>query len=355
MITLVSTVFNDRSGLEVFFAAMAAQTRLPDEIVIVDAGSKDGTWELLQEESVRTDRKWCLVALQERGCNVARGRNLAIEKSGGALIVSTDIGCEWDAEWLAELVAPLERDSGVELVIGSWAVRSDTLRGDWAQVEWALRGDQSLVANSGSFGSSRSIAYRKSVWAGLGGYPEDLTLAADDTVFVLLYKKAGVKCAGAPVVRCYWHRHSTLRGFCKESFRYGLGDGEAGIRLFHSILIGGRMMLELLGLVGGLVCLFPGIPGAPWAGLALLGVSAASVGAKIIKMREAVGRLGKARVARPLLRLLAFTYGCKWHWLRGYSAGRRRGAKHCSDCRRRLRAMTPEFYRRNRQATSRSE
>ena len=43
------------------------------------------------------------------------------------------------------------------------------------------------------------------------------------------------------MVRCWWHRHEALPGFFKEAFRYGLGDGEAGIRKKDVILIGGRL------------------------------------------------------------------------------------------------------------------
>ncbi|MEM7457376.1 MAG: glycosyltransferase, partial [Planctomycetota bacterium] len=55
---------------------MKNQTRLPDEIVIVDGGSKDGTWEFLKSYTFDNDIQ--LVAIQDAGCNVARGRNIAI-------------------------------------------------------------------------------------------------------------------------------------------------------------------------------------------------------------------------------------------------------------------------------------
>jgi glycosyltransferase involved in cell wall biosynthesis len=344
MTSLVSTIFNDRAGLDGFFAAMAKQTRLPDEIIITDAGSKDGTWELMQAEAARTDRPWKFRALQEARCNCARGRNLAIEQARGEIIFSTDIGCEWDPEWLAELAAPLEADSEVELVIGSWSVRREELHGVWAQVEWALKGDQRLEATAESYSSSRSIAYRKNTWQALGRYPEDLTLSADDAVFHYLIEQAGVRRVGAPKILCYWHRHESLKGFFKEAYRYGLGDGEAGIRVKDVALIGGRMAMEAGCFVFGLAGLWPTVPFAPWIGFALLAVASVSVLGKIIKIRGAIDRLRADKVSQPLVRLLVFTYGTKWHWLRGYAAGRRRGRIHCLDCRRRLQEMTPAIY-----------
>lgn len=347
MITLASTIYNDSEGLHTFFESMGKQTRLPDEIVIVDAGSKDGTWELMQTEASRSDRPWKMRAMQESRCNVARGRNLAIEAASGDIIISTDIGCDWDPEWLEELAAPFDGDSSIEQVNGSWAVKREDLRGPWAITEWALKGDQRLEATAESHCSSRSIAYRKSVWRALGGYPEDLTLAGDDAVYDYLSVSAGVNRAGAPKMHCYWHRHETLQGFFKEAYRYGLGDGEAGIRGKDVLLIGGRMAMEALFLVLGLVGLLPIAPFSPWMGFGLLLIAALSVAAKISKMSSATTRLIEAHISQPLLRLLVFSYGTKWHWVRGYFAGIRRGKFHCLDCRRRLQEMTPELYRGN--------
>jgi glycosyltransferase involved in cell wall biosynthesis len=347
-LSLVTTVFNDQAGLGCFIEAIAKQTRWPDEIVIVDAGSKDGTWELMQTEAARTDRPWVMHAIQEVRCNVARGRDLAIERAVGPIIISTDIGCAWEAEWVEDLVRPLVADERIDLVIGSWAVRREDLEGPWALTEWALKGDQRLEATAASYSSSRSIAYRKECWEALGRYPEDLTLAADDAVFHFLIEMADVPRVGAPRISCWWHRHNTLEGFFKESWRYGLGDGEAGIRGKDILLIGGRMAMEAICLSLGLIGLLPGVPFAPWLGLILLVVAALSVGGKILKMRGAIGRLRAAGVDKPLRRLLIFTYGCKWHWLKGHRQGRKRGRTECLDCRKRLQTMTPDLYQKRR-------
>jgi len=349
MISLVSTIYNDLTGLEGFISAMATQTRAPDEIVITDAGSKDGTWELMKAEAVRTDRPWVFHALQEARCNCARGRNLAIVRAHGEIIISTDIGCAWEPEWLAELAGPLEANPEVELVIGSWAVRREELLGIWAQVEWALKGDQRLEATAASYSSSRSIAYRKTVWEMLGRYPEDLTLTADDAVFHYLIEQAEVRRVGAPKVRCYWHRHESLKGFFKESYRYGVGDGEAGIRGKDVALISSRMATEAACLVLGLIGLWPTAHFFPWSGMVLLTIAGISVLDRVYKMRNPMGRLQSDKVNHPLIRLLLFTYGTKWHWLRGYAAGLRGGRVHCHSCRRRLHSMTPKLYQERRE------
>jgi len=77
--------------------------------------------------------------------------------------------------------------------------------------------------------SSRSIAFRKNVWGKLGGYPEWLTLAADDTIFWKMIKKQGFKYEMVTTPLVYWGRHHTNKAFAREAYRYGLGDGESRI------------------------------------------------------------------------------------------------------------------------------
>ena len=42
-VSVIMTVRNDRDGCRVSLDSLLAQTRTPDEIVVVDAGSTDGT------------------------------------------------------------------------------------------------------------------------------------------------------------------------------------------------------------------------------------------------------------------------------------------------------------------------
>ena len=75
-LTVVITVRNDREGLRELLPALAAQTKTPNEIVIVDGGSVDGTLEAVAgfDLPVRT-----IVA---PGANIAAGRNIGVEPRG---------------------------------------------------------------------------------------------------------------------------------------------------------------------------------------------------------------------------------------------------------------------------------
>ena len=70
-VTLVATVKDAAGEVGEFLASVAAQTRPPDEVVICDGGSTDGTVDALRAADG-------VVLLEETGANIARGRNLAI-------------------------------------------------------------------------------------------------------------------------------------------------------------------------------------------------------------------------------------------------------------------------------------
>jgi glycosyltransferase involved in cell wall biosynthesis len=75
-ISLVTTCFNEAESVDDWIADVERQTRLPNEIVVVDAGSKDGT-----HERIRTWQPPMNVRIIQKTCTVAQGRNLAIRES----------------------------------------------------------------------------------------------------------------------------------------------------------------------------------------------------------------------------------------------------------------------------------
>src|ERR687887_1507266 len=85
-VSLVATVKDARPFIDEFLASVRAQTRQPDEVVIVDGGSIDGTFEVLERESAVT-------AILEPAANIARGRNVAVRAAAHEVIAVTDADC----------------------------------------------------------------------------------------------------------------------------------------------------------------------------------------------------------------------------------------------------------------------
>jgi glycosyltransferase involved in cell wall biosynthesis len=227
-ISLVTTCFNEAESVDDWIADVERQTRLPNEIVVVDAGSKDGT-----HERIRTWQPPMNVRIIQKTCTVAQGRNLAIRESDGEIIVSTDMGCRLDSNWVAALTAPFEEGHAprrTDVVAGNYAVDFDTLPSFAAKADYFARNQYRTELVEGFLPSSRSIAYRREVWERLKGYPEDLSFAGDDTVFALQCYKEGCSITFAPTAIAYWRRPRTFRQLQKESYRYGRGNGEAALK-----------------------------------------------------------------------------------------------------------------------------
>ena len=107
-VTVISTVLNEGEAIRRLLDSLLAQTRRPDEAVIVDGGSLDSTVTTIQEYAGRLP----LRVLVEPGANISRGRNVAISAATGDVIASVDAGVWLEAQWLEKLVAPLESPIG---------------------------------------------------------------------------------------------------------------------------------------------------------------------------------------------------------------------------------------------------
>jgi GT2 family glycosyltransferase len=226
--TLVSTVFNESQRLENTLSDLAAQTLQPDEIIITDAGSTDGTYEKLmvfaRQSRVRVQ------ILQKVGCNVAEGRNMAIKAASNNIILSTDFGCRFHPGWARSIISKFENPE-VQVVGGAYAVNEQELITEPEKVAYVLSNGYQVDVTANYFiPSSRSIAYKKDVFEKIGGYSEWLTLAADDLIFGMQIKKLGIPIEIVNDPYVYWGRHKKYLGYAKETFRYGLGDGESRIK-----------------------------------------------------------------------------------------------------------------------------
>ena len=118
-ISVVATVYNERANIERLLASLAAQTRSPDEVVICDGGSTDGTAEALRAYAAAVpDRLPRVQVLEAPGANISQGRNLAIAAAEGPIVAVTDAGVRLDVAWLERLSEPWQRDPATLAVAG---------------------------------------------------------------------------------------------------------------------------------------------------------------------------------------------------------------------------------------------
>jgi cellulose synthase/poly-beta-1,6-N-acetylglucosamine synthase-like glycosyltransferase len=311
--SLVTTCRNEIDSLPRWKQDILAQTRQPDEMVIVDAFSDDGTAEMLFDWSRNDER---VVVIQEKG-NAAHGRNLAIERAQYEHILSTDMGVRLCPVWCEELIKPFEADPTVEIVAGNTQIDKETVKTAVARAEYYIENGGEPRLEPGFVPGNRSVAYTKKVWRELGGLPEDLTFYADDSVFGRQMVRAEYKMAYAPKAMTYWGRPDRLRDFCREAYNYGRGDGEAAIKTPFAFHLYRKGMIPK-----AFVPLLTGLRGLQ----------------KHLKLASVL-RAMRAGDFPASAMMPVFLFCRNYSFGRGYLIGDAHGAQFCQACRSRLRRV----------------
>jgi glycosyltransferase involved in cell wall biosynthesis len=258
-VSVIATVLNEERAIERLLESLANQSRPPDEVVIVDGGSNDGTVDTLKEWA-KTGRL-TLQVLERPGSNISQGRNLAIAAATGDVVASTDAGVILEQGWLEALVAPFAVGPSVGVVSG-WFVAAPQTAFEMAMGATVLPHLREIKANT-FLPSSRSVAFRKAAWEAAGGYPEWLDYC-EDLIFDLRLKGLYGPFPFVPEAKVHFRPRGTLRAFFKQYYQYARGDGKADLwRKRHLIryttYLGAGPLLVALAILS-----------SPWWWLALL-------------------------------------------------------------------------------------
>ena len=220
-ISLILTCYNEAASVVDWFEHFKRQTRLPQEVVVVDGGSSDGTLELLQRCAGESPVPFRVVS--EPGANIARGRNVAIAEARHPVIACTDFGCRPRPDWLKKITTPF--DAGDEIqVSGGWFVALQSGQ-PTRRLGWAVLHE---VDPQEFLPSSRSLAFLKTAWKRAGGYPEWLTLTGEDTYFAAELKRVCQRWAFVPEAVVEWIAPATPPEYWQKIFNWSIGDGESG-------------------------------------------------------------------------------------------------------------------------------
>jgi len=234
-VSVIATVRNESCSIAQLLESLRCQTRQPDEVIIVDGGSTDDT--LAQLQVWESNCHLPLRVLVEPGCNISRGRNVAIAAAHSPIIACTDAGVRLEPSWLANLLQPFESNGTVE---PARIVACGFFQPDATTVFETALGATTLPVladiNPERFlPSSRSVAFLKSAWEAIGGYPEWLDYC-EDLILDFRLRARGYRFVFVPAAVVHFRPRSNLGAFFKQYYRYARGDGKAGLwRRRHAV------------------------------------------------------------------------------------------------------------------------
>ena len=223
----MTTELNEVGSVDSFIESLMNQSVKPDEIVIADAGSIDGTVDKIKHY-IRSGAPINLIVVKG---NRSVGRNTAIKASKNNIIAVTDFGSELDKDWLKNITKPFER-AGVEVVAGFYKVTTENFFEEVSS-DYIFYNNDKINLDTW-LPSSRSIAFTKRAWSKSGGYPEfgefgdskiTRMCGGEDTIFDLNLKKAGYYFADGLDAIVDWRPRSNIVDFFKQYRMYSLGDG----------------------------------------------------------------------------------------------------------------------------------
>lgn len=207
--SLIITTKNEESSIARLLDSIKNQTLKPDEIVISDSCSTDKTAEI-----INSYKKSLPIKLISQKCNRSRGRNLAIAHAKNEIIAATDAGCILDENWLKNIIAPFTI-SKIDIVSGFYKpILENTL--DELVFLYTSITPEKLDKNK-FLPSSRSVAFKKSAWKSVGGYPQFLD-SSEDMYFNLSLRKKNKKFVMAENAIVYWHPRSPNQSIFKQFY-----------------------------------------------------------------------------------------------------------------------------------------
>lgn len=220
-ISCITTVFNEELTIEEFLLSLFKQTLLPDEIIIVDAGSNDNTINIISRIIEQKREKRIAIFLKKGNRSI--GRNEAIQRANGDIIVSSDVGCILHKDWMKNIIKPFENNN-IDIVAGYYSPITKTIFEKCLATYTCVMQDK--VDKKSFLPSSRSIAFKKIAWQGVGGYPKYLD-TCEDLVFAKRLKQKGYRFYTALDAIVFWPQRENIQQAWKQFFSYAKGDGTA--------------------------------------------------------------------------------------------------------------------------------
>jgi len=223
-ISVVIPVRDEEDSVRALLYGLLRQTLPPAEIVITDNGSIDATADII-EEIINSGAPIKLI--REKEGLPGRGRNVGVAHARCDWIAFTDAGITPAPDWLEALAHRVGRDSGVDVVYGTYEPVVDGFFEECAAIAYVpppSESDGGLVRPC----SIVSALMRRKVWETVGGFPEHLR-SAEDLLFMRRVEQARFTIAHTAKAIVYWNIQPNLWLTFRRFVEYSRNNIRAGL------------------------------------------------------------------------------------------------------------------------------
>ena len=221
-VSVVIPAYWSHNTLASCLQALRCQTRLPDEIIVVNSSPESETAALVQAGYPEVIFEQSPLRLLPHAA-----RNRGVELATGDVLVFTDPDCEADPNWLAAMLAAVA--AGHQCLVGAMDVK----RGNWWQwgvhlckFHWLL---PNLPAGVRVHASTGNACYTRSLWQRIGPFPGGVFCG--DGVLSWRAAQAGHVPRFVPEAVVKHHHDLGVAALCQQRFRRGQEYGRVRMEL----------------------------------------------------------------------------------------------------------------------------
>jgi glycosyltransferase involved in cell wall biosynthesis len=215
---IIIPVKNEKRGLSELIQLLRKQISDKDEIIFVDAGSTDGTQEILRQASNDCEQIKLIIS---PGAFPGKARNIGIQNTDADIIIQIDGGNLPDYLWVNKLSSPVA-SCRADYAWGNFKIlpvmkRVFGLSFDIGKVYVCSFFRDRDSRNSMAGGSC--TAYKRWIWEKVGGFPE-WTPVAEDKLFAKKVQNFNVKAVFVKDAYIYWQLGPRLIDIIKRQINY---------------------------------------------------------------------------------------------------------------------------------------
>lgn len=283
-VTVIVPAYNARETIGACIESLLAQTRRPDEVIVVDDCSRDDTAQVALAHGVKVIRL-------DKNSGPGVARNAGAAAAAGSILAFTDSDCVPPPDWLERIIGTLDAP-GVVAATGGYA--GPVQDGFLTRLQHlTIRQRQAALPPEIHSTITSNFACQKSAFESIGGFPlyylkrepTKPIWGNEDEELGFLLTRAGGKIRWMRDVGVSHLFRLSLRGYLRQQRFYAESiimshfrfPEMARSRTNYSRLNGALHLGSILGVTSGFLALLAwlaGLGGMSWVALGLLGVSA---------------------------------------------------------------------------------